>query len=67
MNEEKKPEIGDVVYLNSGGPPMTVTIVAEETVQCSWVGDPCIPPMRAEFKIACVTKVNPRHLQQEGK
>ncbi len=50
-------KVGDVVQLNSGGPQMTVTIVAAETVQCEWHGDYASRAVRDEFKIECVTKI----------
>jgi uncharacterized protein YodC (DUF2158 family) len=32
-------EPGDVVFLKSGGSPMTVTAVGEEGVDCVWLGE----------------------------
>ena len=30
---------GDVVFLKSGGSPMTVTAVGEDSVDCLWLGE----------------------------
>ena len=30
---------GDVVFLKSGGSPMTVTAVGEDSVDCLWIGE----------------------------
>jgi uncharacterized protein YodC (DUF2158 family) len=32
-------EPGDVVFLKSGGSPMTVTAVGEDSVDCLWIGE----------------------------
>jgi uncharacterized protein YodC (DUF2158 family) len=32
-------EPGDVVFLKSGGQPMTVAAVDEDRVECIWIGD----------------------------
>ena len=32
-------EPGDVVFLKSGGSPMTVTSVGEDNVDCLWLGE----------------------------
>ena len=32
-------EPGDVVFLKSGGQPMTVAAVDEDSVECVWIGD----------------------------
>jgi uncharacterized protein YodC (DUF2158 family) len=32
-------EPGDVVFLKSGGSPMTVTSVGEDSVDCLWLGE----------------------------
>jgi uncharacterized protein YodC (DUF2158 family) len=32
-------EPGDVVFLKSGGQPMTVAAVEEDSVECVWIGD----------------------------
>jgi uncharacterized protein YodC (DUF2158 family) len=32
-------EPGDVVFLKSGGSPMTVTAVGEDSVDCLWLGE----------------------------
>jgi len=32
-------EPGDVVFLKSGGSPMTVTAVGEDNVDCLWLGE----------------------------
>jgi uncharacterized protein YodC (DUF2158 family) len=32
-------EPGDVVFLKSGGPPMTVAAVDDDRVECLWLGD----------------------------
>jgi uncharacterized protein YodC (DUF2158 family) len=30
---------GDVVFLKSGGQPMTVAAVDEDTIECLWIGE----------------------------
>ena len=32
-------EPGDVVFLKSGGQPMTVAAVEEDSVECVWIGE----------------------------
>jgi uncharacterized protein YodC (DUF2158 family) len=32
-------EPGDVVFLKSGGQPMTVAAVDEDSIECVWIGD----------------------------
>ena len=32
-------EPGDVVFLKSGGQPMTVAAVDEDSIECLWLGD----------------------------
>jgi uncharacterized protein YodC (DUF2158 family) len=32
-------EPGDVVFLKSGGQPMTVAAVEEDSVECIWIGE----------------------------
>ena len=32
-------EPGDVVFLKSGGQPMTVAAVDEDSIDCVWIGD----------------------------
>lgn len=35
--EEVPLKVGDVVVLNSGGPPMTITEIGETRLACSWI------------------------------
>lgn len=56
MNEAAKFKVGDVVRLNSGGPPMTVTGVRDpDVLRCMWLLDDGTNDV-AEFSAACVTK-----------
>jgi uncharacterized protein YodC (DUF2158 family) len=39
MNLSEKLEIGDIVKLNSGGPPMTVYNIKEGDITCRWMNN----------------------------
>lgn len=40
MKRKRSYKEGDVVELNSGGPPMTVTrLLGGERLECTWLGD----------------------------
>ncbi len=49
--------IGDIVYLNSGSPKLTITWVIDGWVTVSWVYEGKI--LHEEFPMACFTVTNP--------
>lgn len=59
MTEEAIKQ-GDTVYLNSGGPAMTVVVIdGGGSVHCTWTSPHHPGMMRDAFPLACVTKKRP--------
>jgi hypothetical protein len=58
MNE--MPKVGDVVYLNSGSPPLNVTAIYpdNQAVYCMWTNDDW-GVCGYQFPLACLTREKP--------
>ena len=54
--EVENCQVGDIVYLNSGGPAMTITLIRKDIKGClvEWVVDGA--HKYTEFPLVCVTK-----------
>jgi uncharacterized protein YodC (DUF2158 family) len=53
----KELEIGDVVFLKSGGPLMMVTAISENDVKCSWISEKTGDIEDICFPAVCLRKV----------
>ncbi len=52
-----EPTVGQLVYLNSGSPPLTITeVYDDETVEVAWI-DGQLAPQSTSFPTVCLTEV----------
>jgi len=56
MAKQEKIEIGKVVVLNSGGPPMTVAAVSSGSYECVWISE-AGEALQYSFPAVCLTLV----------
>ncbi len=57
-------EVGDVVFLASGGPAMTVARIGEERIECVWFRPTHDLPIAEMFRPVLLTKEDPAKLSR---
>lgn len=59
MENKEQVKIGDVVYLKSGGQPLTISAISNEEANCYWMNGNEIKYYRVP--VAVLTKVKPKN------